>query len=508
MKFILKSKIAFSILFCLNSIIGFAQVDQSLRIEYPIDDSYDHTVIAVSNQQKALVISKVKDKSRKVYNWSFDLIDENFKTIKKTQADFPLKFENYEYSFYDNHYYLLYYNNHDGKYNLLDLNVNDFTTKIQEGILAKGLRLNEIIAMDGNVFISALSKREQSIFVLNATTNKVLHVVPKELTDLKITYIDMQRVDNILDQKEMVYKYKVCEKEGCDYLMLRFDNNGNQIGNFFFLPKADADKELTSISLSKLSTDQYLSTGTYSVAKSKKANGIYIAHVNNSKVEFINYYNFLDLNNFTSYLSEKQQNKIEKKKDKKAASGEELNLSYNVSVHDITVQDGEYFFLGEFYYPTYRTETYTVMGANGSMSTVSRQVFDGYQYTHSCVAGFDMSGKLIWSNTFEMYLNYKPYTVRQYIRMNHEGENTKLVYATGTAIKTITFNKNKVIKDESVSTLISTDENDVVKRTTNNFIEWWYGQNYFSYGNQVIKNKENDSGNKKREVFYINKIAY
>src|SRR5688572_18206957 len=121
-------------------------------------------------------------------------------------------------------------------------------------------------------------------------------------------------------------------------------------------------------------------------------------------------------------MNEKQQEKIEKKKEKKEASGEELNLSFYVTVHDITVKDGEYFFLGEFYYPTYRTESYTTMGANGTMVTHYRRVFDGYQYSHASVAGFDMSGKLLWSNTFEMWLNYKPFKVKQFIRMTQEEE--------------------------------------------------------------------------------------
>ncbi len=509
MQKVLNLKLAFLLLLLLSSIIStIAQVDQSLRIEYPIEDEYGHHVVALTDQRQALVVSIIKDRNRKVYNWNFDIIDEKFKTIKRTQIDFSTKFNSYLYDFYNNHYYVLQYDDNKGTYKLLDFNTVDFSMKVQEGVINKGLNLSEFLGMDGKVYLSTTTKKGQSIFVINAITNEVLTVNPKELTPLKISYIDMQRVDNIKEGKEMVYKYKVCTKEGCDYMMLRFDNNGKQLGDLFFLPKADEDKELTTISISKIEADKYVTTGTYSVARSKKANGIYIASVYKGKVEFMKYNNFLDLNNFTSYLSEKQQAKIEKKKDKKAESGDEYTLNYFVSVHDITVKDGEYFFLGEFYYPTYRTETYTTTGSNGAMVTHSRQVFDGYQYTHSAVAGFDLTGKLIWSNTFEMYLNYKPYKVKQFIRMNHEGTNTKLVYATGRSIKTITFKKNEVVKDESISTLIKSDENDVIKSSYNTSIEWWFGRNYFSFGNQIIKNKENEPGKKKREVFYINKISY
>ncbi len=508
MKLLPTIRIAYSVVLYLLSTIAMAQVDQSLRVEFPIEDSYGQEIITISDQHTALMIGKFRDRDRKVYQWSFDLVDQNFKTVRKTQVDFSTEYDFFVTNFYENHYYVLQYDVKKGGYSLLDLNVVDLSKKIQEGILPKGLRFEELQALNGNLFLSAYSKKGQSIFIINSTTKEIKTIIPKELTDLKIMYTDMQRVDNIMEEKEIVFKYKACEKGGCDYMMLRFNSAGTQLGNFFFLPKADEDRELTSISISKLATDQYLTTGTYSATRSNMANGIYLARVTSGKVDFIKYYNFLDLNNFTSYLSQKQQDKIEKKKDKKEKAGEEFNLNYYVAVHDISVKDGEYLFLGEFYYPTYRTETYTTMGANGTMVTHTRRVFDGYQYSHACVAGFDMTGKLIWSNTFEMYVNYKPFSVKQFIRMNQEGENTKLVYATGSLIKTVTFKKNQVIKEESANFLMKTDDDDVVKRTYSSAIEWWYDRNYISFGTQVIKNKENERGNKKREVFYLLKITY
>ena len=508
MKIFSSIRISCSIIFLLFATLVAAQVDQSLRVEFPVEDSYGHQAITLSDQKQALLIKKEKSRDRKIIQWSFDLVDDKFNSIQKTQFDFSTDLDFHLSQFYENHYYVFKYDVKKGEYVILDLNVTDLSKKIQEGILPRGLRLDELSILGDNLFLSAYTKKNHAIFVINLTTKVIKTILPKEMTELKITYTDMQRIDNIPSEKEMVFKYKACEKTGCDYMMIRFNSKGEQLGNFFFLPKADEERELTSISISKLATDQYLTTGTYSVSRSNKPNGIYLARINNEKIDFIKYYNFLDLNNFTSYLSKKQQDKIEKKKSKKEEAGEELNLSYYVTVHDITVKDEEYFFLGEFYYPTYRTESYTTMGANGSMVTHSRQVFDGYQYSHACVAGFDMTGKLTWSNTFEMFLSYKTFTVKQFIRMNHEEGNTKLVYANGLLIKTITFKKNEVLKDESSNIQMKTDEVDIIKRIYNTSIEWWYERNYINSGTQIIKNKENEAGNKKREVFYLLKISY
>ena len=49
--------------------------------------------------------------------------------------------------------------------------------------------------------------------------------------------------------------------------------------------------------------------------------------------------------------------------------------------------------------------------------------------------------------------------------------------------------------------------NDKTRRTYSN-IDHWYDKYFIAYGSQTIKNKEDKDVEKKRKVFFINKIKY
>ena len=96
----------------------------------------------------------------------------------------------------------------------------------------------------------------------------------------------------------------------------------------------------------------------------------------------------MSLNKFLEYLPARKQAKVERKQKRKEKKGKEMNINYLIASHDIIKKGDKYIMLGEAYYPTYRTETRT--DANGNVTY--RTVFDGYQYTHAVVAGFDKDG--------------------------------------------------------------------------------------------------------------------
>ncbi len=179
-------------------------------------------------------------------------------------------------------------------------------------------------------------------------------------------------------------------------------------------------------------------------------------------------------------------------------------------IHDVEVKNGEYVFLGEFFFPTYRTEYYTVRGANGTTSTSSRQVFDGYQYSHSALAGFDTQGNLAWSNTFEMWLTQKPFRVKKFIRTNFHGDKVDLIYLNGGNVKSVTFQRERLITEEnSKIELVTDDENDKITRSYDGEIVWWFDRNYVNTGRQVIKNEEKEEReDRKRTVYFVNKVTY
>ena len=210
------------------------------------------------------------------------------------------------------------------------------------------------------------------------------------------------------------------------------------------------------------------------------------------------YINYLDIENFTSYLSARKQERIEKKQDKMQAQNKELELAFMMYPHKIIEQNGEYVLVGEAYYPTYRQECQYITTTNGQ-TMHCYQVFDGFQYTHFFLLGFNEQGDLLWSNSEPLYINEKPFSVTHFLSVNQKNPNVQLVYSSWNKIFIYDFNNGEKIRTDEISYV--TDEERLLTSVSKNI--HWYGSTFLSYGKQMIKNKDDKM---KRKVFFIEKI--
>ena len=250
-------------------------------------------------------------------------------------------------------------------------------------------------------------------------------------------------------------------------------------------------------------------TGTYSSKNREQSEGLFFGETVNDKLQFISYYNFLDLKDFLSYLPERKQEKIERKKKKKEKHDIEYKINYFIADHDIIELSDGYLFLGEAYYPTYRSEMFTTFHmVNGvSMPTTSyRSVFDGYQYTHAVLAKFSKEGNLIWDICFAMNPASKPYTVKRFIAISEKtASSIGMVFASGKDIvsKIIDFDGNIII-DNKWDLIETGNATDQTRRSISD-ADYWYENYFLIYGTQKIKDQEDNS---KRKVYFVNKISY
>ena len=259
-----------------------------------------------------------------------------------------------------------------------------------------------------------------------------------------------------------------------------------------------------------LNNNKQVVLGTYAIGKGSSS-GMYFSTLKNGNQDITKYYNFTDFNNFFSYLSEKKQEKIERKKERAKARDKELDFSYQLLVHDLIFKNNEYIMVAEAYYATYRVETYytSVPNGNGGFSTVmqTRTVFDGWLYSHAVIAGFDENGNKLWDNSFEMG-DFKTFRLKERVKVNNKGEKIELIYAgAGKTIYTSAIKGSNIIDEKESSKIENLLEDDEFKIGISTSMENWYDNYFIASGLSKIKNKELEN-NKKRKVFYINKIEY
>jgi hypothetical protein len=290
-----------------------------------------------------------------------------------------------------------------------------------------------------------------------------------------------------------------------------FDENGEILKNATLSP----DQKFNFLYGRSTTFDDNLQfiLGTYSLGNSNYSRGIYIAKLDEEGREEINHYNFGDLNNFFSYMKAKRQDRIKKRIARRKIKGKNVKFNYRLLVHDVIEKEGKYIMLAEAYYPRYTNSNYFYgPGFNSfgrSRGDMQSMYFDGYKYTHAVVLGFDQKGKLLWDNSFEIN-DVISYNLEKFVNASVEKDKIVLLYLYENVVRSKIISNNKVLEGKAFNDIKLKFEDDVVKSNDNKIggLEHWYGNNFFAFGVQSIRNFKYPGIKPNREVFYINKITY
>ena len=87
-------------------------------------------------------------------------------------------------------------------------------------------------------------------------------------------------------------------------------------------------------------------------------------------------------------------------------------------------------------------------------------------------------------------------------------QGVKFAFASRNSIfsKYVDYNGD-ILKEEQTDEIETGFEGDKTKQSFS-YLSYWYDSYFIAYGSQKIKNKKNDSVDRKRKIFFINKIKY
>ena len=350
------------------------------------------------------------------------------------------------------------------------------------------------LVTDGRHMVFASSEKKlDRLGVIDLSTGECRYVDLhfKGVRDQYIYIMDNVIIDN---------RIHALVRIGADVALLKMGFDGTGMEQPEILTRSITDHHILTASLSKAGGN-YFVTGTYTDKDRgdarKIAQGIYFGQFNGEAVTFIKFYNFFDLKNFTQYMSEKGQEKIERNKEKAEKKGKTFNKEYYIASHDIVRQGDCYYYTGEAYYPVYFT-----MG--GPMGVT--QTFEGYRYTHAFIVKFDTQGNVLWDNCFPIQQKRLPKYVKHYVNARYGDNEVNALYVDDNKVVSKTFNavNGEIIKDRSEEALETDDKDEKVNKSKSTEAEYWYGDNFIIYGDQQVKNEVE---NKRRQVYYINKLT-
>ncbi len=291
----------------------------------------------------------------------------------------------------------------------------------------------------------------------------------------------------------------------------KFSSDGEMLENYNLKP----EEKTSLVDARNVSIDRNndVIAGTYSGKNVKYSRGIFLAYVDDYGEETIKYYNYAELASFFSYMKARREKRVKERIKRKKIKGKKMKFNYRLLVHDVIEYKNNYVLLGEAYYPKYNNyNTYGGMYSyypNYGTSSAYRYYFEGYQYTHAVVIGFDEKGNLLWDNSFEIndVINYY---LKQFVHADPKEDKIVLLYNYENVIRSKLIEGNDVLEGKSFSDISLKFEDDEVKTNNSEYggLEKWYDNKFFAYGIQKIKNMKDVGVKLNRRVFFINKIIY
>lgn len=500
----------------------FAQLKSVKRAEIELDNRFDKTTFYTFKSK--VLMQRYEDDEKQKIDKDNDIITYNRydKNLAQTgsvdvkilesyraRTNFKTKSSVFEFG----------YSYRKGKYVIHKIDVATMDVKTVEDILPKKTSIGDVNAINENVYLIGRVKKNPVVIIKNLASGSQTVTMITPLQKKKFQILDFET-----DPKTKEAYLITRDFMGKKSILKIYVFAENKIIKEIVINNDIEDKYIIDGTISKLETGGYIITGTYSnerlasikfsdkgsITRTNEADhrsvGVYIVKVMNDKEEFKTFINYLDIKNFTSYLPEKAQKKIEKRKNKKASKGDELEYDYLMSSHNIIENNGEFILVGEALYPTYRLETTTTTTADGKTVTRTEQIFDGFQYTHFFALSFNEKGTMLWSNSSPFEINNKPYIIKQFLTLKYENNILNAVYSDSGKFHAVAFDKSNKPKPLSYDLSNTLDENDKIKWSYDIGTEHWYGSYYISYGSQRIKNKNKED--KRRSVFYLNKIEF
>jgi hypothetical protein len=237
------------------------------------------------------------------------------------------------------------------------------------------------------------------------------------------------------------------------------------------------------------------------------SSGMYIKTTIDETVQNTQYYNYTDIPNFTDFKPGKTLRRVSLIQWIFSKFGHDVTYYYQMTAPQIIPCGEHYIFISEFYVPTFSMAT-TVRVQKGKRKTTIKRVFDGFKYTHALVAKITNKGEMIWSQCIEMNPESKPFYSKQFLNVLEQTQSyVHLFYADVETIYELKIDYNgEIISNQEIGKIKGLLTDDQVKLSYAD-LDYWYDQNFISYGAQRIKNTKDKSVKRRRSVIYINKVS-
>lgn len=488
----------FLIIFLLVSILCFGQQAQvEKQIDIVLLNNFTKNKVIPLGKHGFVIQSQQKVGQKGMRTWRYLRYNTDLEFIGEKELLIESHLDQKDFIVKDSLLYLAFTHNGGGSFTISIYDVLKDEIKEFTGEFPKGTQVKDFKILNGLFY-----------FVCSVSEKYNMTIVNLERQEITIQSLNFE---DILPRVRSISNFQVMENTNELTLSVDFRESAREIKTHFVILNEKAEimshydltqsegKYIMSSSAIKTGEKSYIITGDYSLSESLiVSNGLYVTVINNGNIEKSNFYNFTELKNFFTSVSERFQARIEQRKERAAENGREYSVSYLAITHDISKIDEDYFFLIELYYPLMAISSSTT----STMSTASQ---NGLQYTHAYLMRFDKEANIVWDQSIRMdYILSSNYAKKLMNVSETTQGNYCLVFNDVDGLRSKTIDKNGNTIEELSSPINETTEGQENTMDSPGHLNYWY-DTYFLQSGYYMKNI-NENERILRRVFSVNKI--
>jgi len=494
-------------IFVLDTMVR-AQIIQPERFEIELKP-FENYFEVISLKDEGLVIYRETDgRSKDGKKWQIIRLDADLKPTWEQEYYFPYAYDLVGYSSRNERFYLLFNNDKTGKKHLElfeffgdDRPPEHYTI---ENLFA--IHLTHFEVSDSAAIIGGYYNYRPVVMHYNLSNDK--SIVLPGIYNNKTELIQIKVFAN--NSYSIIVTEQTKDKRNT-LAIKSYDASGDMIINTTLDPPGG--NNIIFGRIARTNSNTQLIAGTYSSRRSDYSRGLFIAYLDDTGKQNINYYNYGDFENFFNYMRAKRQKRVQDRITRKKIAGKKVKFNYRLMVHDIIKQGDKYLMLGEAFYPkyshTYRSGNYANIDYSALGPGSTSLYLEGYRYTHAVVIGFDNKGRLLWDNSFEITDVISP-TLDQYVNVGIEEDKIVLLYLYENEIRSKIIKNDEVLEGKELRSIELKFDDDITKNTDFEVggLEKWHDNYFVAYGVQKIKNLRDTGVKLNRRVFFVNKLVY
>lgn len=465
----LKMKSLLFLLFFIFSLATFAQVQEGKKV---LDFDFDQYEVKVVDSLHFYAAHTVREKG--VETLFFKLYDRKMKEVQSHSVDLIKNSYLTDFVLIHGVVIALNYNNQTGEARWIkwDTNFNEFTSRN--------------VKIQRDVFIRQLWVSDVKFMMLGDFNGEKNHVwsgyLNSDMSSLEtLDYLSQSvYVEGYFD--ELTQQFYLADRKGPSKnyeLRIRVFNRVVQQVDEAKINSDNAAFILHKPTIRVLDKKEFIISGAYSRPDSSGANGFYLGRFVNKNWTFVK---LLDFDQFNKFYDAKDSEVIlhaKAKKRKREAKGKPFDIGVDLVMHPMVYQDSLIYLYADLFYEKFHTES-VMTNEFGMPVHTSKQVSDGYQFTHGVVCGLKVDGNKFMDDVYSINLLLP--TIEPQLTFLYNSDNYLMNYWAHKAYFQPVYHEVNEAKREELYWY----KKDQVKVYTPD-IEHWYDGVYLHHGKLTLR---------------------